>query len=205
MKLDGRNFKVIFLGSAGVGKTSIILSFMYDRFLVANEPTIGVDFFTRSISIGNNKVTLSIWDTAGQEQYSSLAPIYIRDSDFIVLVYNVNDPGSLESAKNWYQRANDLKNDRATFILAGNKNDLEDITDENDIEMFVSSTGMKCYKVSAKTSDGIVNLFNEIALMAMEKSTNEIKTVDHLVLPSESDDEETHEQRATPNSRYGCC
>ncbi|EAX89402.1 Ras family protein, partial [Trichomonas vaginalis G3] len=94
--------KVIFLGSAGVGKTSIIQHFMYSSFNGAYETTIGIDFFMKSIPVNGQPVNLQIWDTAGQEQFKSLTPGYIREAQVVVLVYDTSDPKTLEATKDWY-------------------------------------------------------------------------------------------------------
>jgi small GTP-binding protein len=71
--------KVIAVGDTGVGKSSILLRFVNDEFNEFNEPTLGAAFLSKNHKYGNGKeVRLQMWDTAGQEKYKSIAPIYYR-------------------------------------------------------------------------------------------------------------------------------
>ncbi|KAH0792571.1 small GTP-binding protein [Histomonas meleagridis] len=155
--------KVVFLGSAGVGKTSIINSFMYGQFTNQYEITIGVDYFTKPIKVGEETVNLQIWDTAGQEKFHSLIPTYIRDTSIAVLVYDVSKPQSFESAKEWYEKVLEYRGNEAKCVLAGNKIDLEIKVEESSIHSFTESTQMEHIQVSAKTGDHIHELFEKIA------------------------------------------
>ena len=76
------SFKVVLVGSSGVGKTSIAKSFIHGRFDINIDSTIGAAFHFRRI----NGVALHLWDTAGQERYRSLIPMYVRGSNMIILV-----------------------------------------------------------------------------------------------------------------------
>ena len=70
--------KVIVVGDTGTGKTNIIQTF--DKGVTPNftTPTVGVDYFAKTISVeSNHKVKMQIWDTAGQEQYRSIIKGYI--------------------------------------------------------------------------------------------------------------------------------
>ena len=89
-------YKVIFLGDQGVGKSSIINRFVQDRyepnyqvFLFLNQATIGMDFHSKNVKIDNQDVRLLLFDTAGQEKFRSLIPMYIRDANIIILVYDI--------------------------------------------------------------------------------------------------------------------
>ena len=71
--------KVIVVGDSGVGKSSIVLRFVNGEFNEFNEPTLGAAFLSKIHQYGNNQsVRLQMWDTAGQEKYKSIAPIYYR-------------------------------------------------------------------------------------------------------------------------------
>ena len=82
--------KIVFLGDSSVGKTCIIGRFMTGDFNTGYEATIGTDFSTKTMTVGNRSIQLQIWDTAGQERYRSLIPSYIRDSAAAVIVYDIN-------------------------------------------------------------------------------------------------------------------
>lgn len=82
-------YKLVFLGDQSVGKTSIITRFVYDKFDVNYQATIGIDFLTKTQYLEDRSVRLQLWDTAGQERFRSLIPSYIRDSSVAVVVYDI--------------------------------------------------------------------------------------------------------------------
>ncbi|KAI3669261.1 hypothetical protein L6452_40489 [Arctium lappa] len=82
-------FKVVFVGDDLVGKSSIITRYMYDKFHTTYQPTIGIDFWSRTMSVEDTQIQLQLWDTAGHERFRCLIPSYIRDSSTVVIVYDV--------------------------------------------------------------------------------------------------------------------
>eukprot|EP01098_Paradermamoeba_levis_P007793 TRINITY_DN3243_c0_g1_i2.p2 TRINITY_DN3243_c0_g1~~TRINITY_DN3243_c0_g1_i2.p2 ORF type:complete len:103 (-),score=32.72 TRINITY_DN3243_c0_g1_i2:40-348(-) len=91
--------KVVLLGHTNVGKTSLALRFVENVFYEANVPTIGASFFSKNIVMGNNKLKLQIWDTAGQEKFKTLVPMYYRDAKAAILVYDITNVFSFERVK----------------------------------------------------------------------------------------------------------
>ena len=82
--------------------------------------------------IEDRVITLNLWDTAGQEKFKSLIPSYIKDSQAIVVVYDITSRESYESVEKWMKDARDLRDvDQALIVLAGNKADLvqEEVVD----------------------------------------------------------------------------
>ena len=91
----------MFLGDQSVGKTSVIYRFKYDYFEDNYNATIGIDFITQKIYVEDRVITLNLWDTAGQEKFKSLIPSYIKDSQAIVVVYDVTSRESFLSIDKW--------------------------------------------------------------------------------------------------------
>jgi len=72
-------YKIVLLGDSSVGKSNLLLRFIRNTFILDSKPTIGVEFFTKTVQIENNKlVKAQIWDTAGQERYQFIASSYYR-------------------------------------------------------------------------------------------------------------------------------
>ena len=61
-----------------MGKTSVISRFMYDKFDLSYQATIGIDFLSKTMYLDDRTVRLQLWDTAGQERFRSLIPSYVR-------------------------------------------------------------------------------------------------------------------------------
>ena len=96
------NCKVVLLGESGVGKTSIISKYTQNIFKSQRLPTTGANFVTKRIILEdeNKSINFEIWDTAGQEQYRSLAKVFYRNSDVCILVYDITRKASFDELKN---------------------------------------------------------------------------------------------------------
>ena len=84
-------FKIIMVGDTGVGKSSILLNYINNRFISDHEITIGVEFGMRVINIDEKIIRLQIWDTAGQERFRSITRAYYRDSAGCILIYDITN------------------------------------------------------------------------------------------------------------------
>ena len=93
--------KVVLLGEGRVGKTSLALRFVRDAFDQASKPTLQASYLEKTIKCQQKNVTLAIWDTAGQERFHALGPIYYRDADAALLVYDITDLESFQKVKSW--------------------------------------------------------------------------------------------------------
>ena len=93
--------KVVLLGEGRVGKTSLVLRFCKDTYSDSQAPTIQASFLDKVVSVGDSRVSLAIWDTAGQERFHALGPIYYRDADSALLVFDITDPDSFTKVKSW--------------------------------------------------------------------------------------------------------
>jgi Ras-related protein Rab-8A len=82
--------KLLVIGNSGVGKTNMLLKFCDNNFMTSHLTTIGIDFKIKTIMIGNDKVRLQIWDTAGQEKFKTITQTYYRGAMGIILTYAIN-------------------------------------------------------------------------------------------------------------------
>merc|ERR1712228_1103448 len=111
--------KLVLLGDSRVGKSSVVIRFVKNEFDQYKFPTIGATFLTWGVSVGNYLVKFEIWDTAGQEKYRSLAPLYYRGASAALVVYDITNRESFENARKWIEEG-----DHVVIGLAGNKVDL---------------------------------------------------------------------------------
>ena len=94
--------KVVLLGNSGTGKTSILQCQLNRSMSETSLPTIGCVYHEVNIKINDEEtVSLKVWDTAGQEIYRSIVPIYVRGAAAAILVYDVSEPSSLSSLDQW--------------------------------------------------------------------------------------------------------
>ena len=88
--------RVITLGNSGVGKTSLIYRMKTGQFLEETAPTIGAGVTQVEVTIKANTYPLQIWDTAGQEMYRNIIPIYFKGAVFAILVFSMDDKKSFD-------------------------------------------------------------------------------------------------------------
>lgn len=128
--------KVILLGNMGVGKTTLLNKYV-DGPNATSQPatTIGTDFRKKELKIGLTNISLQLWDTAGQEQFSSIGYSFYRGTNCCVLVFDLSSKESFESLANWkkefIEKANPKEPSKFPFVVIGNKTDLErQVTEE---------------------------------------------------------------------------
>ena len=156
-------FKVIFVGDAGVGKTQIINRISNDTFSEVYEPSIGVDFWSKNILFRGKNIKLQMWDAAGQERYKGLIPTYMRNSSIVFVIFDVSTKTSFDNISNWINFIRSIEN--YTLVLCGNKIDLaEREVKREEGEALAQKEGIAYFEVSAKTGEGIKNMFyNSVA------------------------------------------
>ena len=158
---DLPKYKLIFLGDQNVGKSCILYRFSTDTFVEEYQATIGLDFQNKIIRIDNQDINLLLYDTAGQERFRSLIPMYTRDTNIILLVYDISCKDSFLHIPDWLNQLTNVKKEEVIFALIGNKNDLNDkreVTFEEG-EKFAKENDFLFHEVSAKTSDGFDDFF----------------------------------------------
>jgi small GTP-binding protein len=118
--------KVVFIGSSGVGKTAIITRLQGRPFTPDNLMTIagGCVAITARAPSGES-VDLHVWDTAGQEKYRNVIPIYFKGAGIIVIVYDITDVDSFRSLKEWATISQENGPPDAKLMIIGNKVDLD--------------------------------------------------------------------------------
>ena len=171
---DVPHFKLIFLGDQYVGKSSILNRFYQDKFEADYQATIGLDFHSKNIDINGTPVRLLLYDTAGQEKFKSLIPMYIRDAQIILVVYDITNKESFLHTEHWVNETKDLKKEGAIFALVGNKSDLNDSrqVSKTEAENFANEKGFLFHEVSAKTGEEIEELFKNKIFIEIAKQFN---------------------------------
>ena len=169
---DKRIFKIITLGDSGVGKTSILKRFVTGKFEKNTLSIIGFESLTKEIELKNGtKITLQLIDTAGQENYHSLATRYIRNADGILFVFSHDNRDSFYNIKKWLDSFQDNNRDinfdkEFPAILVGNKCDLEHSIDDLEIQELKDDNNLYASaNTSAKENIGIDRLFNRMGEM----------------------------------------
>ena len=121
-----RKYKVVMLGEGRVGKTSLLQRFLTQSFDEGQKSTVKATMYASTkMQVDGKFVDIAIWDTAGQEKYNALGPIYYRDAQGAVLVYDITDKESFSKVRGWLRELRQARGDNVSVVVVGNKIDLE--------------------------------------------------------------------------------
>lgn len=115
---------------------------------------------------------MNIWDTAGQEKYHSLGPIYYRGSQGAMLIYDITDTRSFERIKNWIRELQEVLKNSACLLIVGNKIDMNSTRqiEEKVARDYAESVGAFYMECSAKDNIGINELFEQVSKLMIQKA-----------------------------------
>lgn len=152
---------MVVIGDTGVGKSCLLLQFVDRRFSAVHDLTIGVDFGSRIVDVGGERVKLQIWDTAGQESFRSIARSYYRDAAGALLVYDVTRRETFQHLERWLSEAKQFASQQICVTLVGNKSDLvkRRVVPRDDAETWAAENGLDYIETSAKSADGVDEAF----------------------------------------------
>ena len=169
-------FKIILIGNSGVGKSSILQRYIQKVFQESFASTIGVDFFMKSINIGDKSIKLQLWDTAGTEKFRSITTGYYRGADAAFVVFDLSSKSSFKNLNEWIESYYKYSNPdvEKNVILIGNKSDLIDKREvsKEEIEKFIKDNNINYFETSAKDGKNIDECFTFIAEKLMNQNTN---------------------------------
>ncbi|KAG9510043.1 VPS21, partial [Fragariocoptes setiger] len=155
--------KVILIGSNGVGKSSIVTRYMKGRFTPTMSPTIGASFFKRNIVIEDYLVKMNIWDTAGQERFRAMSPIYYRNSNAAIVVYDLTSHESFLAVKEWIKELTVNIDGEVVLTIVGNKRDLPHRqVSLREGDLLARQYNAVHFEASALTSENIPDIFSSI-------------------------------------------
>lgn len=169
--------KIVMIGGPSVGKTCIIQRFYKSTFNDATTATIHANCVQKNVSIKEGSVLLEVWDTAGQEKYRSISPLFFRNALACVSVFDSTSEESLSSCFDYINDFLDSEPDGKVVVCA-NKVDLlnEEVTENEliqDAQRQCEREKFPFFICSAKTGEGVDNLFSCIAKTLYDAENNQ--------------------------------
>ena len=172
---DNITCKVVLVGDAGVGKTSIIQRYLSNTYSENLPSTSTASYSYKVIEYKkyNKSISFDIWDTAGQEIYRSIAKNFYVNASIGILVYDIRNKLTFESIKNyWHKQLKDSGEEKMVIGIAGNKSDLfeDEEVSEKEAENFAQSVGAIFQLTSCKNNVGIDDLFEKCGEKYLENN-----------------------------------
>ena len=186
------SIKVVFLGYTKGGKSNIISQYVHKRFIEQFNSTIGANYENKTIETQSGIVRFDIWDTAGQDKFKTLVRFFFKDGKIGIFVYDPYDRESFEKTQWYISEMKKKLGKKALYILCENKNDITG--KEKDVPLEEASTfarkeKMEMFSVSAKTGDGIEDMFKVCGEYALGTKEEE-KPIEIVVLKKKKNKKE---------------
>ena len=161
-------FKIVLTGDSGVGKSCLLTRFVDSTYVESFISTIGVDFKIQTLRMDETTIKLQIWDTAGQERFRSITSSYYRGAHGIIVVYDVTNEHSYERTECWLSEIERHAHPDCTKMLVGNKCDFVERSKQRAVaketaQGFADARGLPFLEVSAKTSENLDEMFQQMA------------------------------------------
>ncbi|EAY20809.1 Ras family protein [Trichomonas vaginalis G3] len=194
-------FRSVTIGDSSVGKTCIVNRFLQDKFDPAEPNTIGTLYESFTDHRDGHDLEIQIWDTAGQEQYRSLGPIYYRSSLAAIVVFDITNRKSFEDVNEWVSEFRNVAGENTIVVLVGNKIDLpERAVEKDEAEEWAHKNNCIYAETSARSGAGIKQLFTTLVdeLMKMYNGDDGMKVVSRSKV-------NTPDKVDTNEKKTGCC
>lgn len=183
--------KVVMLGNTGVGKTCIINRLVHSKFDSKVEITRNAHMDSLTVRIPGTvrMIRCQIWDTAGQEDYHCLAPIYYKDAKATIVVFDITKMASFEGAKKWIEEVREARGPDVAILLTGNKADMikEQEVDLQIIKEYADESGIKYCIASAKDNINMKEILDELATLLCEKQIVKVEEAEEFELVDGND------------------
>jgi len=166
---------ITIIGDSGNGKSSLINRFVSENEFISDTiSTIGVDYRTKIVTIDGKKIKVHFWDTAGQERFNSIVKSFYRNSNGIILTFDLSNKSSFNNLEKWMKDVNEnIKKQNTTVILVGTKSDLVgdiEVT-QSDINKFTETHGITYFPTSSKKKINVLFLLNIFVKVIVDNMT----------------------------------
>ena len=201
------NIKLILVGDSEVGKSTILLNYTENYFYEEMMATIGLENKVKTIDIRGLKAKLQIWDTAGQEKFSSLTKGFFRNTDGILLVFDLTNNKSFNNIKKWINEVENNSDHKTKKILVGNKVDMKDNiqVSKNDIDNLCKKKKIKYIEVSGKNNTNVKEAFDTLVNLIIDKKSNDELIADYGITDQTLSLSSSAINNTTAENKKKCC
>jgi len=173
-----KEYKLVVLGSGGVGKSALTVQFVQGIFVEKYDPTIE-DSYRKQVEADGQQCMLEILDTAGTEQFTAMRDLYMKNGQGFVLVYSITSQSSFDDLAELREQILRVKDtDDVPMILVGNKCDLEDdrtVATPTAVDL-ARSWGCKMMETSAKQKINVEQMFFDLVKLINESTPENTKS-----------------------------
>jgi len=164
--MSSYKLKIILLGEAAVGKTSLIYRFAKNRFAANYKLTVGVDILTKDVEFREGEIaTVSIFDIGGQQRFDFIRSTFYKGQAGGLVIFDLTRERTFTEAIKWLDETRRFS-ERTPFVLIGNKSDLlEDVgivIDPKLVKEFAEIEEIRYVETSAKTGRNVEGAFSEL-------------------------------------------
>ena len=164
--------KVLLMGAAAVGKTSLVQRFIKDGFADNYKLTVGVDILTKDVEFNPGQIaTLSIWDLGGQEKFSFIRSTFYKGAAGALIIFDMTREHTFKECQKWIIELKQFAGENTPFLLIGNKIDFKEIVgspiNEREVLLFTERNNTKYIETSSKDNLNVVDSFNELTRLIL--------------------------------------
>ncbi|MFX0083339.1 MAG: Rab family GTPase [Candidatus Hodarchaeota archaeon] len=169
-------FKVCLFGDGGVGKTTLINRYLTGVFQGGSDITIGVDFHIKKLLIEDTRISLQIWDFAGEERFRFLLPSYVLGASGGIFMYDITRYSSLKNFQDWldiFKHGYKGPSNQIPVIMVGSKLDLEHKRTVSRTEAYELAKVNDLYgyiECSSKDGQNVEEIFLEIGRLMLRQA-----------------------------------
>ena len=161
-------FKLTIFGDGGVGKSTLIQRYLEGVFAATFRQTVGIDFYLKKLELNGKKISLQIWDFAGEAKFRFLLPGAVSGADGCIFLYDITRYLTFKHLDNWlsvFNESNRELGQTVSTILVGSKLDLAETraVAEVDAANFSKANGFKYIECSSKSGENVEKVFMKIA------------------------------------------
>ena len=166
--------KIVLLGSAGVGKTSLVYQFMEKKFRDNYKQTLGVNLLKKDMHVdGYGDVSAQIWDLGGQEPFKALRKLYLEGANGGLVIFDLTERKSFDELHEWIESFKNARGEQP-LLLIGNKSDLGNTIKikEKEAGNFAKNNNMELISTSAKTGQNVEEVFIKLTKRILDNMSN---------------------------------